>query len=217
MLGRGRGPGRRRQGADLASHLDRLPFSEQENRHLGEEIEAAGGECLLDMRVRPGGSHHQKFVVLRHPGRPELDVAFVGGIDLCHSRRDGADHLGDPQRAADGRRVRAAARRGTTSRSRIQRPGGRRRRDGVPRALGGPGAADPQPVPTGRATCSAATTRHAARAARRSCPTRRRAGPHTVQLLRTYPAGAGGYPFAPDGERSVARALPEGRCAARAG
>ena len=74
------------------SHLDRLSFSEQQNRHLGEKIEAAGGECLLDMRVRPGGSHHQKFVVLRHPGRPELDVAFVGGIDLCHSRRDTADH-----------------------------------------------------------------------------------------------------------------------------
>ena len=29
------------------SHLDRLAFSEQQNRHLGEDIEAAGGECLL--------------------------------------------------------------------------------------------------------------------------------------------------------------------------
>jgi hypothetical protein len=65
-----------------------LRRSERENRHLGEEIDAAGGVCLLDMRVRPGGSHHQKFVVLRHPGRPEQDCAFVGGIDLCHSRRD---------------------------------------------------------------------------------------------------------------------------------
>jgi phosphatidylserine/phosphatidylglycerophosphate/cardiolipin synthase-like enzyme len=78
------------------SHLDRLQFSESENRHLGEEIEAAGGQCLLDMRVRPGGSHHQKFVVLRHPDRPERDIAFVGGIDLCHSRRDDATHRGDP-------------------------------------------------------------------------------------------------------------------------
>ena len=77
---------------------------------------AAGGECLRDMRVRPGGSHHQKFVVLRHPDRPELDVAFVGGIDLCHSRHDDADHRGDPQRqpmaAIYGDRVR----RGTTFR-----------------------------------------------------------------------------------------------------
>ena len=80
------------------SHLDRLSFSEQQNRHLGEDIEAAGGECLLDQRVRPGGSHHQKFVVIRYPGRPDLDVAFVGGIDLCHSRRDDADHRGDEQK-----------------------------------------------------------------------------------------------------------------------
>ncbi len=80
------------------SHLDRLQFSAKENRHLGEDVNAAGGQCELDMRVRPGGSHHQKFLVLRHPGRPELDVAFVGGIDLCHTRRDDADHHGDPQR-----------------------------------------------------------------------------------------------------------------------
>jgi len=80
------------------SHLDQFAFSEQENRHLGDEIEAAGGECLRDMRVRPGGSHHQKFVVLRHPGRPDLDVVFVGGIDLCHSRLDGPEHRGDHQR-----------------------------------------------------------------------------------------------------------------------
>lgn len=50
------------------------------------------------MRVRPGGSHHMKLVVLRHPGRPGRDVAFVGGIDLCHSRRDDSAHFGDPQR-----------------------------------------------------------------------------------------------------------------------
>jgi phosphatidylserine/phosphatidylglycerophosphate/cardiolipin synthase-like enzyme len=79
------------------SHLDRFQFSAEENRHLGKEIEAAGGECLLDMRVRVGGSHHQKFVVLRHPGRPELDCAFLGGIDLCHGRRDDAAHRGDRQ------------------------------------------------------------------------------------------------------------------------
>ncbi len=79
------------------SHLDKLQFSEEENQHLGEEIEEAGGEVLLDQRVRLGGSHHQKLVVLRHPHAPERDVAFVGGIDLCHSRRDDASHEGDPQ------------------------------------------------------------------------------------------------------------------------
>lgn len=81
------------------SHWDRLLFSEAENRHLGEAIEAAGGECLRDMRVPPGGSHHQKLVVLRHHERPERDIAYVGGIDLCWSRRDDASHAGDTQAA----------------------------------------------------------------------------------------------------------------------
>ena len=88
------------------SHLDRFRFSRQENRQLGEEVDAAGGECLLDMRVRPGGSHHMKMVVLRHAGRPADDVAFVGGIDLCHSRRDDACHCGGPAAPADGGRLR---------------------------------------------------------------------------------------------------------------
>ncbi len=82
------------------SHLDKLAYSEEENRNLSEDIRAAGGEVLLDQRVRRGGSHHQKLVVLRHPGRPELDVAFAGGIDLCHSRRDDEKHLGDRQAVA---------------------------------------------------------------------------------------------------------------------
>ncbi|HEX7460903.1 MAG TPA: phospholipase, partial [Dermatophilaceae bacterium] len=92
-----------RRGVDVRglvwrSHWDRLAFSAAENRHLGDEINDAGGQCLLDMRVRTMGSHHQKFVVLRHRDRPELDVAFLGGVDLCHGRRDDASHQGDPQR-----------------------------------------------------------------------------------------------------------------------
>jgi len=82
------------------SHLDKLAYSEEENRTLSDDIRAAGGEVLLDQRVRRGGSHHQKLIVLRHPGRPELDLAFAGGIDLCHSRRDDERHLGDPQAVA---------------------------------------------------------------------------------------------------------------------
>lgn len=104
------------------SHLDQMRFSQKENRRLGEQIEAAGGRCLLDMRVRPGGSHHQKFVILRHPGRPELDVAFVGGIDLCHGRRDDVAHAGDPQALPIAAST-ATGRRGTmlTSRSAVRR------------------------------------------------------------------------------------------------
>src|SRR5674476_1286424 len=64
-----------RRGVDVRglvwrSHWDRLAFSAAENRRLGDEINDAGGQCLLDMRVRTGGSHHQKFVVLRHGPRP---------------------------------------------------------------------------------------------------------------------------------------------------
>ena len=53
---------------------------------------------LLDHRVRRGGSHHQKIVVVRRQD-PSEDRAFVGGIDLAHGRRDGPDRRGDPQRA----------------------------------------------------------------------------------------------------------------------
>ena len=34
---------------------------------------------------------------LRHPGRPQNDVAFLGGIDLDHGGRDDVDHRGDRQ------------------------------------------------------------------------------------------------------------------------
>ena len=74
-----------------------LDLGTVENRRFGEVIDDAGGQCLLDMRVRGFGSHHQKLVVLRHRDNPAADVAFVGGIDLCHGRRDDAEHLGDPQ------------------------------------------------------------------------------------------------------------------------
>ncbi len=79
------------------SHWHRLGFSGEQHRFLGEEIEEAGGECLRDMRVRIRGSHHQKLVVLRHADDASRDIAYVGGIDLCHSRRDDERHLGDRQ------------------------------------------------------------------------------------------------------------------------
>ena len=194
-----------RRGVDVRglvwrSHLDRLTFSAKENRHLGEDIEAAGGECLLDMRVRVGGSHHQKFVVLRHPGRPELDIAFVGGIDLCHSRRDDERHAGDEQRQP------MAAVYG-------ERPPWH---DAMV-ALRGPvvGAVetvfrerwdDPQPLSRSPLRRLAEVLRHEQRRGRplpAQLPDPSSAGPHSVQLLRTYPARRR-YPFAPDGERSIA-------------
>ncbi len=185
------------------SHLDRFAFSAQENRHLGEEIEAAGGECLLDMRVRPGGSHHQKYVVLRHRDRPELDVAFAGGIDLCHSRHDDRDHGGDPQRqpmaAVYGQRppwhdaqleirgpavgdIEASFRERWTDPTPLSRNPLHRVGDLLRHTDDRAGALpDQQPDPEPRGT-------------------------HAVQVLRTYPARRRGFPFAPRGERSVARA-----------
>src|SRR4051794_18533792 len=91
-----------RRGVDVRglvwrSHLERFGFTSAENRRLGEELQSRGAEALLDMRVRVGGSHHQKMLVIRHRDDPSRDVAYIGGIDLCHARRDDADHQGDPQ------------------------------------------------------------------------------------------------------------------------
>ena len=185
------------------SHLDRLSFSEQENRHLGEQIEAAGGECLLDQRVRPGGSHHQKFVVLRHRTRPELDLAFVGGIDLCHSRNDDQDHRGDPQRQPMAKAY-----------------GPHPPWHDIQLALRGPAVADvetvfrerwedPAPLTRNPINRISELLRHDDRIPSR-LPARfadpEPCGSKYVQLLRTYPKRRRGYPFAPEGERSVARA-----------
>ena len=184
------------------SHLDQFQFSAKENRHLGEEIEAAGGHCVLDMRVRVGGSHHQKFVVVRYAGRSALDVAFLGGIDLCHSRRDDADHRGDPQ---------------TQPMAAVYGP--RPPWHDVQLAIQGPAVAtvetvfrerwdDPHPVSRNPIHVVADRLRsdHEGRPPLPTYPPpEAMMGPHSVQLLRTYPPRVRGYPFAPRGERSIAR------------
>jgi phosphatidylserine/phosphatidylglycerophosphate/cardiolipin synthase-like enzyme len=184
------------------SHLDRFQFSAEENRHLGKEIEAAGGECLLDMRVRVGGSHHQKFVVLRHPDRPDLDCAFLGGIDLCHSRRDDAAHRGDPQ---------------TQPMAAIY--GSRPPWHDIQLRIRGPAVGDVEAVFRERWNDDRPLSRSPFRwladhvrgddrtpgALPPQLPDPEPQGPHSVQLLRTYPRRFGGYSFAPDGERSIAR------------
>lgn len=79
------------------AHSRRLGFGGRAHLQLGTDVNKAGGECLRDMRVRFRGSHHQKLVVLRYADDPSRDVAYVGGIDLCHSRRDDERHHGDRQ------------------------------------------------------------------------------------------------------------------------
>ncbi|MGE0218706.1 phospholipase D family protein [Mycolicibacterium sp.] len=185
------------------SHLDAFAYSEEENQHLGEAIEAAGGEVLLDQRVRFGGSHHQKLVVLRHPGAPERDVAFAGGIDLCHSRRDDATHRGDRQA------VRMAERYGEHPpwhdvQLRLQGP--------VVGALdlsfrerwNDPAQLDMlSPIAWIRDKLRGADLEAGVLPERPPDPPP--CGPHAVQVLRTYPDAHFEYDFAPDGERSIAR------------
>ena len=83
------------------SHLEVFGYHVAQNRRLAAAVLAAGGEVLLDQRIRPLGSHHQKIVVLRHRD-PDDDVAYVGGIDLVLGARDDIVHRGDPQSAASG-------------------------------------------------------------------------------------------------------------------
>ena len=185
------------------SHLDRFSYSEEENQHLGDAIEAAGGEVLLDQRVRVGGSHHQKLVVLRHPGAPERDVAFAGGIDLCHSRRDDAEHRGDPQA------VRMAPQYG-------ERPPWH----DVQLRIQGPAVGafdftfrerwtDPAPLDMLSPIAWIADKLRGADLSAGALPLQPPdpppCGPQAVQVLRTYPDAHFEFAFAPHGERSVAR------------
>ena len=186
------------------SHLDQTGFFAAENRHLGEQLQKRGAQVLLDMRVRAGGSHHQKFVVIRHRDDPSRDVAFVGGIDLAHNRRDDAEHRGDPQ-----------------SHPLTREYGTHPPWHDVQVAIQGPAVHDVETVFRERwadpAPLSRAPWRRAADKLRgldsspdplpEQWPPPPPAGTHTVQLLRTYPDLRLGhdYPFAKGGERSIAK------------
>ena len=185
------------------SHVDKMAYSEEENRNLGDDIRAAGGEVLLDQRVRRGGSHHQKLVVLRHPQEPEKDIAFAGGIDLCHSRRDDAAHHGDAQAVKMAKAY-----------------GEHPPWHDVQLALRGPvvGALDltfrerwndPADLDQhGPISTAADKLRHADLSAGRlppQPPDPPECGSLTIQVLRTYPAMRPPYGFAKLGERTVAR------------
>lgn len=186
------------------SHLDAFAYSEEENEHLGEAIEAAGGEVLLDQRVRIGGSHHQKLVVIRHRGDVGRDVAFAGGIDLCHSRRDDATHHGDPQA------VQMAKSYGDNPpwhdvQLRIQGPV-----VGTLDTTFRERWEDPAPLDT---LSPIAWIQDKLRGADltpgelpEQPPDPPECGPHVVQVLRTYPDAHFAFDFARRGERSIARA-----------
>jgi phosphatidylserine/phosphatidylglycerophosphate/cardiolipin synthase-like enzyme len=184
------------------SHSTLFQFSQPQNRRFAEELSEAGAESLLDTRIRAGGCHHQKFVVLRHPGRPELDIAFLGGIDLCHGRNDDHDHAGDAQPVPMAPDY-----------------GSHPPWHDVQVAIQGPAVGAIEAVFRERWDDPTPSTRNPLRMLRDSAdhlpidghepppqlPDPEPVGRHAVQLLRTYPHRRKGFPFAPRGERSVAR------------
>src|SRR4051794_17421867 len=197
-----------RRGVDVRgllwrSHWHRFGFSAHRHRQLGDEIGAAGGQCLMDMRVRTRGAHHQKFVVIRHGDDPASDVAYVGGIDLCNGRRDDAKHQGDGQ-PVDMARAYGPTPAWHDVQVAIQGPAvhdvettfRERWEDSTPLTLN-PGRLlssfvhreDLSPEPLGNQAPP---------------PPARRDGHDTVQIMRTFPViYPKSYDFAPDGERSV--------------
>jgi phosphatidylserine/phosphatidylglycerophosphate/cardiolipin synthase-like enzyme len=197
------------------SHGERIsaPMSNRSNELLSRQINDAGGEVLLDQRVRLFGCHHQKLVVIRRRDDPSRDIAFVGGIDLSHGRRDDADHAGDPQ-AVD-----------MDPRYGKQPPW-----HDAALELRGPVVADVlelfaerwnDPHPLDHRTPYRMLLQRLADMPRHpkplpeTAPPPPPAGPHAVQLLRTYGVKHPPFPFAPGGERSVARAYTKAFAQAR--
>lgn len=184
------------------AHLGFLGYHLEQNRAFAADMAAAGVEVLLDQRIRALGSHHQKAVVIRYAGRPGDDVAFVGGIDLDRGSRDGADHHGDPQPDSSDDLY-----------------GDTPARHDIQLALRGPAVREVEEVFRERWNDPAPMTRlpwhviadlvHGARRTASSLPDPApdppAAGDCSVQLLRTYPRRRPAHPFAPLGERSVAR------------
>ena len=215
VLGRAAGRGVSVFGLLWRSHPKALRQSEEANAEFVRQIDADGGQVLLDARTRRGGSHHQKLVVLRHPGAPGRDAAFIGGIDLGHSRNDDGEHAGDPQVMEFPSEY-----------------GERPPWHDIQAEVRGPAVHDlehtfrerwygssvldlPSPVRQlyDRAYHMGAMTSRPLPAPVPDDGTAR--GPHAVQVLRTYPARLRRYPFAPLGERSIAQAYRKAFARAR--
>ncbi|RRO20774.1 phospholipase [Saccharopolyspora rhizosphaerae] len=167
----------------------------KENERFIELLRAHGGSALLDRRVRLFGSHHQKFLVIRRRDAPEEDVAFLGGIDPSPSRRDDGTHRGDSQVQDDI----------------AEAYGDRPPWHDLQLAVSGPAVAEVETCFRERwddvRQAQPSTWHRDPGALPAQDPPPPVAGPHAVQVLRTYPKKKGPpYRFAPEGEYSIARA-----------
>ena len=185
------------------SHLPAFGYHVTQNRRLAAALLAAGGEVLLDQRIRALGSHHQKLVVIRRDGLLSEDVAYVGGIDLVLGARDDIVHRGDPQSAASADEYTRSPRHDAQV------------------ELHGPVVRDlhevfaerwEDPTPLVRLPWHVIPDRvhrlpRSGPPLPPSAPDPPPAGQCAVQVLRTYPRRRPPFPFAPRGERSIARGL----------
>jgi phosphatidylserine/phosphatidylglycerophosphate/cardiolipin synthase-like enzyme len=192
-----------------------LQQSEKANAEFVRQIDEDGGQVLLDARTRRGGSHHQKLVVLRHPGSPARDVAFVGGIDLGYGRNDDSGHAGDPQvmEFPDAYGPRPPWH---DIQAEVRGPAVHDLEHTFRERWYGSSVLDlPSPLRQlyDRAYHMGAMTSRPLPEPADDDETRR--GPHAVQVLRTYPARLRRYPFAPHGERSIAHAYRKAFARAR--
>jgi phosphatidylserine/phosphatidylglycerophosphate/cardiolipin synthase-like enzyme len=183
-----------------------LRQSEEANAEFVRQIDEDGGQVLLDARTRRAGSHHQKLVVVRRPGSPLRDVAFVGGIDLGYGRNDDSDHGGDSQvmKFPDSYGPRPPWH---DIQAEVRGPAVHDLEHTFRERWYGSSALDlPSPVRQlyDRAYHMGAMTNRPL--PEPTADDRARRGTHAVQVLRTYPARLRRYPFAPLGERSIAHA-----------
>ena len=179
-----------------------LDQSEGKNAELARVVSDEGGQVLLDPRTRRGGSHHQKFVVVRHPGDAARDVAFVGGIDLGLSRNDDSSHAGDPQ-AMDFPDVYGPTPAWHDVQCSIAGPAVNDVELTFRERWYGSSALDlssPLRAALDRVYMAGKLTGRDLPEPGADPPA---SGPHAVQILRTYPARLRRYPFAPLGERSI--------------
>src|SRR5215213_5884858 len=183
----------------------------------GAAVALPSGPGPVQPRRQPGAEHagqpsRGQLVADHRPNDPDRCIAFVGGIDLARGRCDDPRHLGD------------------TDPVRIDPRYGRRPPwHDLQLELRGPAVLDvdhtfrerwEDRTPRDHRNPLRVMWRRASHEPRRLELLQRRlpppqAGSQVVQVLRTYPARYRRTPFAPDGERSIARAYLKALARAR--